>query len=362
MIERMPSDMVLLELDPLDVLFFRDGRPFEPASRATSGLPQPQTVAGAIRTWLLERAGVDFAQLGTALSVGASFADAVADQGEDAGAIGRLSLRGPWFVRRGEPLVATPANIEVDDEDRLHRLDPLEKPPPGWVPLINGMKPLWRSERGATKPRGGFLRPTGLARYLSGDKPEPDQVLDEAAVFCAEGRVGIGLDSERRTTRKGLIYAIRTMRLMQGVTLSVEVHGVADDLAILPDGEDLLALGGEARRAVVRRSRAYDPPSVAQSSVAGNGRLVLLTTAGPFGGWCPPGLKPLAAAVPEPVAVSGWDLAKGGPKPNRFAAPPGSVYFLKGDTDLAAFEGSLAEPADAALGWGAFVEGAWNYA
>src|SRR5260370_1121735 len=52
-----------LRLDPLDTLFFRDGRPFDAASRASGGLPLPQTFAGAVRTYLLARAGFDFAAL-----------------------------------------------------------------------------------------------------------------------------------------------------------------------------------------------------------------------------------------------------------------------------------------------------------
>lgn len=35
-------------LEPLDVLFFRDGRPFAAATRASTGLPFPQTTAGAV--------------------------------------------------------------------------------------------------------------------------------------------------------------------------------------------------------------------------------------------------------------------------------------------------------------------------
>ena len=40
-------------LDPLDTLFFRDGRPFDASSRVRGGLPNPQTLAGALRTALL---------------------------------------------------------------------------------------------------------------------------------------------------------------------------------------------------------------------------------------------------------------------------------------------------------------------
>jgi len=46
-------------LEPCDVLFFRDGRPFAAASYGEGGLPQPQTLVGALCTRLLEIAGCD---------------------------------------------------------------------------------------------------------------------------------------------------------------------------------------------------------------------------------------------------------------------------------------------------------------
>ena len=66
----------------------------------------------------------------------------------------------------------------------------------------------------------------------------------------------------------------------------------------------------------------------------------------------------MAAAVPGAVAVSGWDLARGGPKRTRFAAAAGSVYFLK------ALPENLPEtlsdnPEDGAQGWGCYVKGVW---
>ena len=44
-----------LRLEALDVLFFRDGRPFDASARVLGGLPTPQTLAGALRTALLAR-------------------------------------------------------------------------------------------------------------------------------------------------------------------------------------------------------------------------------------------------------------------------------------------------------------------
>jgi len=49
--------------EPLDVLFFRDGRPFGEATRARSGLPTPQVFCGAVRNWLLRQHDCDFHKL-----------------------------------------------------------------------------------------------------------------------------------------------------------------------------------------------------------------------------------------------------------------------------------------------------------
>jgi CRISPR-associated protein Cmr3 len=67
-----------LILEPLDVLFFRDGRPFEAGIRVGGQAIMPQTLAGALRTALLDRAGCDFQALGAAIQGGASFAEALA--------------------------------------------------------------------------------------------------------------------------------------------------------------------------------------------------------------------------------------------------------------------------------------------
>ena len=91
-----------------------------------------------------------------------------------------------------------------------------------------------------------------------------------------------------------------------------------------------------------------------------SGRLVMMTSPAWFNGWRPDRLRPVAAAVPGYRAVSGWDLARGGPKPNRFMVPAGTVYFL--DPGDAPPPAQLVETEDAMTGWGNFVEGNWNHA
>jgi CRISPR/Cas system CMR-associated protein Cmr3 (group 5 of RAMP superfamily) len=57
--------------------------------------------------------------------------------------------------------------------------------------------------------------------------------------------------------------------------------------------------------------------------------------------------------------VSGWDLARCGPKPARFAAAAGSVYFLHQlPTNLPEVLSDLKE--DRQQGWGCYAQGVWT--
>ncbi|MCL4203600.1 MAG: hypothetical protein KJ000_13940 [Pirellulaceae bacterium] len=69
-------------------------------------------------------------------------------------------------------------------------------------------------------------------------------------------------------------------------------------------------------------------------------------------------LQPLSPSAAT-VAVSGWDLARGGPKPNRFAAQAGSTYFL--NEPLHPWPETLSDnDRDAQQGWGCYLKGVWT--
>ncbi len=92
----------VLALTPLDLLVFRDGRPFDGAAQIRSGLPQPQTVACAVRSWLLARTDCDFERLAEDIKRGVTFAEACGAQGSEVADIGTVRFRGPWFSRGGK--------------------------------------------------------------------------------------------------------------------------------------------------------------------------------------------------------------------------------------------------------------------
>src|SRR5437868_5767920 len=94
-----------LWIEPLDVLFFRGGRPFGTAMRAEGGLPQPQTLAGALRTAMLAAAGFDFAEFarrsrsGEFVAGGRALSDLIGSLGAPPG-LTEAWFRGPWLMQR----------------------------------------------------------------------------------------------------------------------------------------------------------------------------------------------------------------------------------------------------------------------
>ncbi len=363
-------------LEALDVLFFRDGRPFmDGTEQMLSGLPLPQTLAGAICTALMQAAGCDFDRLRQTLEAGKPFAEAVREACS-AGAhwIGALAVRGPWLAR-WDKNPAVPCEVLVPAPATLHRakgkaggqplfaLAPLREELPGWLPVPEKQwRPLWLKASVITEPVEGYLTPAGLARFLKGESVPVTEIVPAGDLFGLDYRIGIGISPERLVSEESQIYGRGFLALKQGVFLYAEVCLPEDAPAGALDPLTTLAFGGESRHVLCHRLREpfawpHEVPSKEQKP------LVLLTTPCVFEhGWKPKALagRLTAAAVSGSVAFSGWDLARGGPKPTRFAVPAGSVYFLDDLPDGAL--SLLAETEDdRRQGWGCYVTGVWNY-
>jgi CRISPR-associated protein Cmr3 len=125
---------------------------------------------------------------------------------------------------------------------------------------------------------------------------------------------------------------------------------------------DPLPLGGEGRHvhATPVQAESWAEPD----PVDGRSAWLLASPAFLPGPCALPGVPPparlVAAASGTPIAVSGWDVARGGPHPTRFAVPAGSVYFVEGP--FTPPQQSLCTDAeDVAQGWGFVLRGTWNY-
>jgi len=392
-----------LSLTPVDVLFFRDGRPLDAGAGTIAGgtLPGPQALTGALRSYLMSRAGVDFHRFRDSFSeCGGSFVEAAATLGPDLSWLARMKVSGPWFWRDGGPRVPAPANLVFlgeGDDAPLGLIAPSDEPPPGWRPEAPGLRPLLPVATSGVPAGGkdpgvsrmpaveGYLDLAGLRAYAAGECPGAASIHPPEELRLWEDRTGLAMTFQAAAARDGYLYSARYLRLKAGVSFYASVtfpEGV-DPGRFLPR-TGLLTWGGEGRTVRMETWLENEPVWPAPNRTDERETdpdhrrwaTLLLSPAlfppkeltDPWGsrrsvGWHPPpvgGARLVGAAVPGGQAVSGWDLARRQPKPLRWAVPAGSVYFWEGGSPPGPGATSLADSADdTASGWGDALVVSW---
>jgi CRISPR-associated protein Cmr3 len=293
-----------LVLEPLDTLFFRGGRPFGAGLPGESSLPSPQSLAGVVRTYLLDRENADFAAMR-----GKSPREAFAAAG--AAWLADVCFRGPWLSElrqdRPQPMLRAPADLRFVDGE-LVRLLPASQKVPGWQPQLDGMYPLWSTGGKPSKTRPELLTFEGLSAYLANGKLQAHHVRNHAEFFLLEDRTGVVIDSTTYASKEGEIYVTRSLRLKPGVVFYAEADVPEDKIGHF-EAPAAVGWGGERHHAIMRPVE-----SVAWPEPAGHERTSLLLLSPAFfdKGWQPDLIAEgqlRSAAVDGPYAISGWDLA-----------------------------------------------------
>jgi len=358
--------MKILAIRGIDTLLFRDGRPFDttPGGRAeTLRVPLPSTVAGFLRT-----------KLGRYVN------------GTWEGDPNALKLRGPLLALNGEPVFPAPADaVVIREKDaataalmtlRPWSADDLK----GGCDLPGGMIPLKVTHEGKPDNSYRYWNREEMERWLldgwDGRKP-PCKIEGPQTDI----RTHLEVDREKGAAREGMLFTTEM------VAFERHAHRPKRDVEVGKDEWSLLCrvesdaeaasltgpgpLGGENRLASIEPASVEWPscPEALRTklSKAAYVRMILATPAIFELGWIPrwldkttkegspPGLegkltlKLVSAAVPRRQAISGWDLENSRPKPVRWMAPAGSVYFFEvkgGDPAVLATEGWLAPVSD----------------
>lgn len=337
-------------IEPLDAIFLRGNRLFGEGSAPGDAAmpPWPSVFAGAIRSWMLVAAGVSPKAYGGGK---AQLPGEIDDVLGTPAAPGSFSIcdAGLGRIKDGQPewLRPCPADLKVstaaDGQLEVRRLRVF--PQPAWLGTSFHLPalPVLPGDSRAKPVSGWWLTPSGWSRYLRGDEPAPGDFVHREALWSLERRVGIELDGARRSAASGKLYSTDAIHLARHPQTGflVEIGGAPD--FVLPGDGAVLRLGGDGRPARVSRVSALRParPDLEQIATSGEFRLVL-TSPGMFPeGWRLPGLdqegtwhlpggraRLVSAAVGRYEVVSGWDLARGLPKPARRVAPTGSVYWF----------------------------------
>lgn len=374
-----------LFIEPLDVLLFRDGRPFQAGEdhRAASLFPPtPFTLQGAVRSKVLFDSGLSLADYAHRAPAAQPLAEGIGWPGEG---YGRLRLRGPFVARRsGEgvarylPLPADAVTVGEDDRKELRLLAPLSASPfaANWP---GGVQFLWTRTTEAVTEARGWLAEEVFQRYCQGQVPLREDVIQERELVLREPRVGIALDFDKRRPREAHLYQMEFLRLREKVGFLLEVEGIE---CFTPE-RGVLALGGEGKAARYEVLGEVQPPST--TLLPQRFKLVLLTPAWFSDGWQPAGgnwapffggsadVRLVAAALSRAQSLGGArvddrpDRGRQGnfQKPMRRFVPAGSVFFFESDgnatydgrpvTETPENEGSLGQ-----IGFGQAAWGVWN--
>lgn len=383
-----------LFFEPSDFLFFRNNKPFtagEAFKAISRDLPPPSVIYGAVRTWLLEQAGIDWHQFAgyTSVEEGSRRYPVITTTGTSRQA-GTLRLRGPYFARLQESGGSSLAQVYYPLPLDLVKFEPrrnlsnygLLRPADHADHFLSNfparfLRHLETSDRREQQEEtGDYLTLNGMEDYLRGESPSKEAVIEKAQIWQSEQRIGITL-SERYVTRPGLMYSLEGQRFQELYGLMIELEGI-DESSVT--GPVFFPLGGERRFGQLLRASV--PAKLAPlPAVSTRFKLTLATSAIFKAGWLPEWLDPLsgegvlpggaglrvrlvAAAVGKPLVLSGFDLALRRPKPIRRAVPAGSVYYfelLEGSTGqlVATIHNRAISDEDSLAGFGVAFVGIW---
>jgi CRISPR-associated protein Cmr3 len=385
----MSEQWIGLRLDAIDTLFFRDGRPFDASNRVVGGLPNPQTLAGALRTTLLGASKFfkdnPNANLRTILEKGDK-------------AITEAKFRGPFLalVKRDNqntekeviPLLEPPAILGIDkektssEEKNFVRRIPTTKPLPGWNDP-DGLLPLIWKDKKAPDPKGKLPLFTlqGIKKLLNEGTIDPNQTIDRGSLTSNDTRTGIQIDSESLATKEGGIYGIRLLSLNPKIKDSQDKNWAGYSVCLyaemLPGAGGTfdcksalngtpIPFGGEGRCVVAHVVDAQDWPLPKENETPPARSLWYLATPTflPFSERSkrplPRGVK--AAISGGGIAVSGWDVVHNGPHATRFAVPAGACYFFDQAVNSNVFLNDQLNDYKnlAQCGWGFSLLGKWE--
>jgi len=347
-----------LFIRPNDVLFFRDGRPFDAGSDNTARMifpPSPTTFYGAIRSAIMSQQNVNFSELKLSGKLSDSLTEVAIDNNNRTLTISDFGLarKRSDSIERVFPV---PADIVKEKEkENFYIVAPVLRdnyatnfPNESLLPL-NAKE---QSNKILEACSEYFLNENGLTAYLLNRTLNKDHFIKKEKVYTPDNRVGIKRNNKTFSSEEGFIYSLEFAYLNKKYGLSNEEFGFILEInsqLLSANTIDLksLRLGGESRSAFYEIVEKWK--EIPQPEINNRIKLILLTPAIFENGWIPDGLteinidnkkvlqgeingakiKLISVAVERYSGIGGWDILKGRSKPLKRAVPAGTVYFFE---------------------------------
>lgn len=307
---------MIIQIDPLDTLIFRDGRPFGSDNDSWANslvFPSLTSIYGGLRATY-------FAQNPEQIG----FANTIDDPTKN------LIVKNVFFKTKNIPLFQISKDLVMKDkkEKNVYSLTLKEN-----SNTSSNLQMIFESDFDNVANANGFLSKSNFKRYLNGDKKVQFKPLDE--FILSESKIGIGRNNNTKSVDDGKLYRI-------GLNRYNELKIIIDFEGMEIKDEGLMRFGGEGKGAYYKKIDDIELPKCEQieNDVF---KLVLLTPAIFKKGWLPDfindnnfegefeeiKLKLIAAAVGKSEYIGGWDIKENKPKSMFKAVPAGSVYYFE---------------------------------
>jgi CRISPR-associated protein Cmr3 len=326
----------MIIMEPIDTLFFRDGKPFSMGDQSTAfGIfpPNPSTVLGAIRTGIISqnKGYIKFLSGEMAQEIGT-----VADFSNSS-----LKLKGIFLYNSNDDYFYMPAPFDLfREEDGKAKRTSIKTAHLFSTNLDFDRFPFTVEKNKAKSVESFYLTHTDFFSYLTG--ASDDFNIYHESKFCRiEYKTGIKMSPLTRSSAEGRLYRVGMRRFDEGWMLACDLDGAT---SLRKSG--VLKMGGEGKVCRYERisSALQDKHQKVLDQVKKTGiiKLYFATPAIFKNGWFPDEdlvngadfrLELLSASVGNPVYVGGWDMGKAGGKgwhkPMMRAVPAGSVYYYR---------------------------------
>jgi CRISPR-associated protein Cmr3 len=351
---------MIIEIEALDTLFFRDGKPFEKSDDVwATGMfpPLPSVIYGALRSAYLGQNDIGLEEVEEATSGlrirNVAYYVNIKNRDEET-ADERLQFPSPLdLVIEKYPDKKLTAKEKRDWEDDKRYYEKEFNSFDGI--LLNEKKSIGNTHltKLAKKPKQilgynkdidvesldeGFIDKSLLEDYFKGTAAIEMRNLSQ--LYKSEPKIGISRNNDTRTTSEGNLYRVGMLRT-NNIKIVVEFDG------LFLNDKGLLKLGGENRLATYGKVEETPSPNI-EIDIEGEDFKIYLATPAIFKeGYFPSTIfnnkdfnveaELISCFVGKYINIGGFDMINKQPKKMQKAVPAGSVYHYKLKGDLEKF-------------------------
>jgi len=234
--------MTYYKIEPVDTLFFRDGRPYNMEEKQMNVEsifpPSPYTVAGAIRASLALNIGWDGK---------GDWDNNIKAKLGDGNNLGPLKFSGPYITKGDEILFSVPRCLmgrKVSNKDNKWENFARLKPGTGIKSDAGKIRfPMLEGNPEKMKNINGYVTFEDMKKLLWNDNIEDIKIILNDDIWKKEPNVGIKRKESSLNVEEGNLFSRSFVRLGRKINIVSGVTGIDEEL------KGTLMLGGEAKAA-----------------------------------------------------------------------------------------------------------------